>query len=394
MQKLISKLTLLAAIACVFALTGCGKHCLEDQCSADDEQDINPNAVVGPLLQTKWGQGSPYNDMFPYMPEHEKASDRNGRLVTDCGTTAATQIIAYHRHPNRATGLSTVLNPHGIDVPQVNFEDYTFDWANMRNTYTSADPGTELQRKAVAELMFIYGMARGISSLATARMVNYFGYDKSIQRLYRIYYNDAEWEAIIRQQLDLELPVHYYGTGSISHAFVIDGYDNAGRFHINWGWSGRDDGWYSLNALNPGNHDFNNDNSIIINIKPDAGGVGSNLMGLIEISPSKTSVSQNEKFNVTARIRSMGVFTGGQIGAVLVNNNGDESVICSASLGEIWGGSTWTRTISNCSVPNTVSPGFYKLQIVTRITGEEEWKIITLSDISNGTPNSIDFEVQ
>jgi len=27
----------------------------------------NPSAVVRPLIQTKWGQGSPYNDLFPHF---------------------------------------------------------------------------------------------------------------------------------------------------------------------------------------------------------------------------------------------------------------------------------------------------------------------------------------
>ena len=35
------------------------------------------------------------------------------------------------------------------------------------------------------------------------------------------------------------------------HAFVCDGYDGYGLFHINWGWDGMSDGYFRLQALNP-----------------------------------------------------------------------------------------------------------------------------------------------
>ena len=42
-------------------------------------------------------------------------------------------------------------------------------------------------------------------------------------------------------------PVLYTGnTESGGHAFVCDGYDESGLFHINWGWGGSGDGYFSL----------------------------------------------------------------------------------------------------------------------------------------------------
>jgi len=75
----------------------------------------------------------------------------------------------------------------------------------MLNEYTTANPGTEQQRSAVAVLNYHFGLARGIGSALVSIMIDNFGYDKSIQYLSRKYYSDAEWEAIIRQQLDLGL---------------------------------------------------------------------------------------------------------------------------------------------------------------------------------------------
>jgi len=402
MQKLISKLTLFAAIACVFSVTGCGKHCLEDQCGVDDENDINPSAVVGPLLQTKWSQGSPYNDMFPYMPEHAKANSRNGRLVTDCGTTAATQIITFHQYPTRATGQSSILGPHGVDVPSVNFEDYTFDWANMRNTYTSADPGTELQRKAVAELMFIYGMARGSGEgVSFAQiLINHFGYDRSIERLQRRFYTDADWEALIRKELDAGFPVYYYGnypTDAPSsdgyHAFIVDGYDNTGRFHANWGWGGSYDGWYFINDFDP-NAPVSTyaGESVVINIRPNKGGTGSDELFIASITSNKTNISQNEMLSVTVNMRSPGFFPGGQVAAALTDNNGRiVEIIGTANYSARNPGTTSTMEMP-CYVPGTVRPGQYRLMVAVRPTGGE-WKIMTRSAVGDGVPNFLNITV-
>jgi len=352
----------------------------------------NPNAKVEPLLKTKWHQVSPYNDLFPYMPEHERAG-ATGRLLTNCDNTAMVQIIAFHQRPVTATGTSTVIDPYGINVPLVNFENYPFDWVNMRNTYTRSNPGTEQERKAVAELMFIYAMSRNSVSIYSALVEN-FGYDKTIQRHRRRFYTDAEWEAIIKQQLDDGLPVFYSaGREGGGHAFVIDGYDSSGKFHVNWGWNGRDDGWYSLNALTPGTVHYDRDHSAVINIKTDAGGVGSNVFRLSSFTTSSTSVSQNEPFTVTANLGSSGFFTGGQVGVVLVGNGGGIAhVVGTRDRGAVNPERGWGALAINCFIPETVNADKYNLQIATRLT-DGEWKIITASDREANIPNTILFNV-
>jgi len=52
-------------------------------------------------------------------------------------------------------------------------------------------------------------------------------------------------------QIDSLLPIIYSGSGSGGHSFILDGYDNSGRFHFNWGWRGDYDGWFVSTVLNP-----------------------------------------------------------------------------------------------------------------------------------------------
>ena len=53
-----------------------------------------------------------------------------------------------------------------------------------------------------------------------------------------------------------------------AHAWVCDGYDASGDFHMNWGWAGYEDGYYNLNALNPANTPLDPDEQTLIGIQP------------------------------------------------------------------------------------------------------------------------------
>jgi Peptidase C10 family. len=73
--------------------------------------------------------------------------------------------------------------------------------------------------------------------------------------------------------LDQGLPLYYSASddgGAGGHAFVCDGYDENDYFHFNWGWSGRDDAWCPIGALNTTKYAFNTNNSFIGHIIPES----------------------------------------------------------------------------------------------------------------------------
>jgi len=86
---------------------------------------------------------------------------------------------------------------------------------------------------------------------------------------------------MLKTELDASRPVYYSGrNNNDGHAFVCDGYTDAVgsvdmRFHINWGWGGMSNGYFTIDNLNPGSMGtggsaggFNLDQQIIIGIKP------------------------------------------------------------------------------------------------------------------------------
>jgi len=352
----------------------------------------NPGAVVRPLIQTKWNQRAPYNDLFPFIPGHAK-DDGTGRLLTNCTNTAWAQIMAFHRHPARGSGQSRTVGPnHFVTVSSVNF-NVAYDWNNMLNSYRrDGGNSNERQRNAVAVLMYHVALAVGAQGNYYTAMLETFGYDRSIQQHERIFYTDAGWEALIRSQLDAGLPVYYSSSREDGggHAFIVDGYDNQGRFHVNWGWGGGYDGWYSLNALAPRpERNYDRAQSVVINIKPNAGSTGSNEFALTEFTAIR---STGRRSIANINLRSLGFFPGGQAGMAVVDNNDNiVSVIASRNIGDNLVGHTLRPGSEvvmemTCVVPETVRQGQYRLMAVTRIGGGQ-WKIVTLSRVSR-IPNA------
>jgi hypothetical protein len=402
-------------LATLLFLTSCGEHGWEDfyselfglsssseglsngemPSSSSSYNNDNALGIVGPLLQTKWSQGSPYSAKLSEMGV--SVPDRTSGI---CGIVAWAQIMKYHKYPMRGTGQNEAwTHSNGVNLPSVNFE-VNFDWDNMLYTYNSS--ATEQQRNAVAELYYIISIGKADNPLSTQ---NHFGYDKSLRRIYRKYYDDAAWEEIIRAQLNADLPVFYAAKGTKTdtdgtvtnggHGFVIDGYDNEGKFHVNWGWGGGSDGWYFLNNLNPRNFLWDKNHRMDINFKPDQGGVASYEMALNSFNASKTAISQNELFTVNYQFinTGSGQFPDGEAGIALVDNSGSiVAIVGSRSAGALNAGSTGSARELNCFVPETVNPGQYKLRTVTKQTGED-WKLVELSAVGDGVPNSIPLTV-
>ncbi len=269
------------------------------------------DAVVGPLIATQWDQDSPYYDLCP--------GTGTNKAYTGCVATAMAQVMNYWQWPVKGTGSHSYqpLDPNSetgakskrYGVQSADFGSTTYDWANMLDKYTSG--ATSAQKTAVATLMFHCGVATemmygndadGGSGTYTVNygdwedpqcaqnaFVTYFGYksdgltgymrDGFMYEGVQYYkkWSDADWTAMVKEELDKRHPIMYGGAGEEGgHSFICDGYDDSDYFHFNWGWSGSNDGYYLLSNLVPGSggaggggYDFSEDQDVIIGIVPD-----------------------------------------------------------------------------------------------------------------------------
>lgn len=215
-------------------------------------------STVAPLLGgIKWNQSDPYNLLCPW----DAAS--SSRTLAGCVAVAMAQIMDYYNWPVKGTGSNSYTD-ETYGVQTVDFSNTTYDWTNMLDYYGSS--ATAQQKTAVSTLIYHCGVAVDMAYTLTGSSANivkaaeafvsHFGYDNEIQRHERQYYSDAEWNTLIKNELDNARPVYFSASSDEGgHAFVCDGYDSNNLFHINWGWGGSSNGYFELSSLssdNPG----------------------------------------------------------------------------------------------------------------------------------------------
>ncbi len=210
-------------------------------------------APIAPMTKTKWDQDKPYNNECPKMTRFSTV-----RCYTGCVATAMAQVMKYHNYPDQGQGSHEYHWEKGNQDLSIDFSAITFDWNNMRDTYSGST--TEAQKTAVAVLMKACGYAvdmnygtdasGAFSNDVPFALYDYFNYSKGLSYCNRNYYTIAEWDELLYSNLGYG-PVYYSGQSNDGgHAFVCDGYKN-GLYHFNWGWSGMSDGYYRLLALDP-----------------------------------------------------------------------------------------------------------------------------------------------
>jgi hypothetical protein len=251
--------------------------------------------VVYPLLTTIWNQSPFYNYLCP------------GGSVTGCPATAMGQIMKYWNYPVTGTGFHS-YNEDDYGTLTANFAETTYDWGSMPDNVMS-------NNYAVGILMFHCGVAVEMNYSPTgsggwviendqngnhpacveSALKSYFGYSTSMQGLERAYYTNADWIQLLKADLDAGRPIQYAGWGQGGHTWVCDGYDDYNYFHMNWGWGGMYDGFFELDALNPGTGGtgsgagtYNEGQQALIGIQPATGGGSStiNMYSSITITPN------------------------------------------------------------------------------------------------------------
>lgn len=217
--------------------------------------------TIRPLLgEIQWNQSMPYNDMCPYD------SEAGERCPSGCVATALAQIMKYWEWPVNGVGSYSYTSNYG--VLSADFTK-TYQWDKMRDTYTSyydedwniVNEWTQEEGDAVAQLMADLGVAlemgyapggSGSNDIMVERaMRNHFRYE--VENHPRLSMTSSDFVDLLVTELQQSRPVYFSG-GSASgsgHAFVVDGCNSDGYFHVNWGWGGMSNGYFNVNYMNP-----------------------------------------------------------------------------------------------------------------------------------------------
>jgi len=349
---------------------------------------LRATTFVAPLLATQWNQTAPYSDLCP------------DKVYTGCVATAMAQIMKHYNYPATRTipipAYTTATDQWSVPA----IAPTTYAWSSMTNTYNAAS--TSAAKTAVATLMYHCGAAAQMDytssgSGATVKnaglaLINYFNYDQSLQYKERKFYSNADWETLLKTELDAGRPLFYRGRNASSgHAFVCDGYNdnNPRQFHFNWGWGGSKDGYFVTTALNPGGGGagagagtYNEEQAILMNILPNNGGVKSSEIKInaeTDISSSATTLDRGESFSVNAPIRNYGLFNfSGYAGIAIVDaSNNILSVIGQNSVNLDPGYGYSSSYTIRCAIPVTATTGSCRIRVVSKSSEASQWSIVT-----------------
>jgi len=341
------------------------------------------SAGVNPLLTTTWDQSPYYNELCP------------GGSVSGCVATAMAQIMKFWAYPTQGTGFHS-YNEDDYGTLSANFGSTTYQWASMPDNVTSSN-------NAVATLMYHCGVSVDMDyspqvsgawviknspapqACSEYAYTTYFGYDSTVQGVERENYTTSSWIQLLKTELDAGRPINYAGFGSGGgHAFVCDGYDNNEFFHFNWGWGGYQDGFFSIDALDPngtgtggGSGGYNSGHQAVIGIKPPSGTQALDMKLFDFVALSSDTIYYGQAFSVTTNILNNGTnnFSGDYSAAVFDNsNNLIDYVEVKTGLSLSGGSSSNAVTFSTTGLLSML-PGTYFVGIYYRTTGGS-WIIV------------------
>ena len=247
---------------------------------------------VQPLLTTTWGQREPFKFMCPFdsyvsdFSLYGSYTPDAGHYSVGCGPLAMAQYMNYYKFPKHGTGEEsvTVHYEQGDVTVHVNFEQASYDWDNMIDDYQGEY--TPAQGMAVAQLCYHCGVAAQttwnslgggtIDQRIVEAFTKHFNYNDTAHYVPRTRYDEPTWMEMIYSMLSSGNPILYSAKdiniveGIIAgHNFIIDGYDENGLVHVNWGWYGVENGYFDIALLNVLQYTYDDWQAMYVGLYPN-----------------------------------------------------------------------------------------------------------------------------
>ena len=377
-----------------------GNQAMENELTAAPKKIRDARININAMLSCQWGQSSPYNGQCP--------TSGSSRCVVGCAATAMSQVLYYWGHQKgydikASTIPAYTTRSQGIKCGEL--PATSFDWANMKDKASSDAAAAKLCRYVGQALEMDYGAnsseAWG-SDMAPAYR-EYFGIDNHVRAIFRTDYDYNEWEKFIYNEMEAGRPVIlcgvYYSSGWGGHGFVCDGYqESTDKYHINWGWNGSYDGYFSLTALNSsgstgtGSGSYTLYLTAIIGIQPPIEGHKYNqedpraAVVDLGITGSRSFIRENSEEDFKGITLFNAVYNHMQYNTELVAGLGvyDKDgnlldVIAEAPLGRFdrYDGFGLEFTFGNLALGRGLANGTYFIRSISRSPKENTWRLST-----------------
>jgi hypothetical protein len=348
--------------------------------------EVRPEGVEPILGKLPWGQSDPFNGLCPMSA--------GGRCVVGCVATAMSQVMWLHQWPECGKGNITYsTRTHRISV-RMNLAEHPLQWSLIKSEYNRGKY-TEEEANAVATLMAACGAAVHMDYGADGSgayqedmlraLVSNFYYDADAAFLPREDFTSADWHSLLITELNEGRAVNYAGQSRTDggHSFVIDGYEAGSNgsnpyYHLNWGWNGHCNGYYTLPKLLPTEdgknyveEGFSDGQQMLIGVRPDDGTIEANKMlcakGLRVIQAilkpgEATTLKVNEITNLCYRTFR------GKLAVQLRNEDGESFIVGSMQTEPI----QYLESKSSLTIPFVIPDTFEEGKYFVRIVGISE----------------------
>ena len=356
---------------------------------AASRADIGEEVI---LMKTPlWNQDYPFNIQAPM--------DGDKPSFAGCTAVAIATVMHYYKWPEQGVGQTDAYttSTKGISVAPRNLE-IPYDWDNMRRTYIT-NRYTEEEANAASRLIVDIGCAIGADFTAEstgaavrhAILAQKFKYNPGVYYVLRDSYKQADWISLMKSELIMERPI-LYTVDKIDggHAIVLDGYTTADYFHVNWGWGGYCDGFYSLYDMNTGTDAYDLDHWAYLNFVPDDGSAPKYYLAMSEtgMTASVKEFEAQKPFEVYVKFANpTGLDFTGQI-RLAVTDAAGEVIEWLRDVKDITLKSMYYMTITYPVQVSAIEPG-YRIRLLYKPSDADTWDVIKSSN--NSTPWEIEL---
>ena len=253
---------------------------------------------VDSLITTLWGQHEPFNYMEPLKTWTEDQPmggvyyPSDNHYVVGCVGVAMAQFMNYYKFPAHGFGQDSVTVKYEIPGTgatrnltfKVDFEQNPFDWDNMLDDYNGEY--TDIQAQAAAQLCYYCSVAAqstydqfgtgSSDAKCVSAFINHFNYNDTTHYILRSRYTEPQWMEMVYTEISNRHPI-FYSARDINielgifggHNFIIDGYDENGLVHVNWGWHGQENGFFDIAVLDPGLYTYDDWQAMYVGLYPN-----------------------------------------------------------------------------------------------------------------------------
>ncbi len=362
---------------------------------------------IAPLLFSKWAQGLPFNQQ---CPSYSTTDGGTSYSPAGCVAIAMAQLMYYYKSSYGCDAIPAYTSTNnGFTADRPALASTHFNWAiinpwyhNEASNSASAQEVQKLVKYCGQAVEMQYGKSSSSATSQRNAFTAYFGYSKLSQQIKREDMTAAAWEDAIYTEIAAGRPV-FISARKLNggHAFLCDGYDGNGLYHINWGWRGNENGFFALNAMSDGNsggtgaasgeEDYTLSLQAIIGLEPSRPNQGNTDYNAVAIYSSEDDDIVAVEVPTTSYIRlgASASFTGVKLitnywnnssqtytydlGWGLYDSNGNLKSTHTVATDKVIKGGYYTYPTGSIAIGNGLSSGTYYLRPICRLSGQSTW---------------------